>query len=1069
LPVLTPLQRKLLDDACVKGRRASEQAVRVALSSLSVTAERPPAHLTDESRQLRRGLRAKSRQLGDKGDNLDLIIAECAYEQWHRLLFARFLAENNLLIHPDYRTPVTLEDCEELANSMGEPDGWTVAGRFAAEILPGIFQPDDPSVKLRLAPEGRLALEGIVADIPHEIFNANDALGWVYQYWQKEQKDRVNASGWKIGGADLGPVTQLFTERYMVRFLLQNSLGAWWVGRHPESPLVKEWEYLRFANDGRPASGTFDGWPTTIAEVTVMDPACGSGHFLVEAFEMLWQMRAEEYGLDPIVAQDAVLQDNLFGLELDPRCIQIAMFSIALSAWKAGGSWRELPIPHIACSGIPVKASAGEWTALACGDERLESALARLHVFFRDADSLGSLIDPRATAEMRDPTGRQMSFDDSDWNELAPLLGSVLARESGDPSAAVLGAVAKGTTRAADLLSRDYTLICTNVPFLSFNRQIEALKRYVEERHYSARHDLAAAFFDRWWIGDHASRSIAAVGPSEWLFLVRYESMRRRALERRSFACIARLGVGAFTTTLRASPALVIAGGDRPLADQSFFGLDAEVEASLEGKAEHCRSGPLMTLKQARQLSNPDARILLSYESTSLNPLSSVALALEGVRTGDSPRFDRQFWEVPELGAVWEKLQSSVDQTIPYGGRSKIIRWESERGDLAAFAESVQHLNHAAQNWRSGKPSWGHRGVAVSLMGNLLPTLYLGDRYDMNCCAIVPNNPDDLAALWLFAASGDFAVEVRKIDQSMKLTPKTLLKVPFDVERWRRMANEAEALPPPSSTDPTQWLFEGRPEVATEPLQAGMSRLLGYRWPEQSQPDDLEGFADDDGIVCLPSVRGERPAAERLQELLARSFGGNWSASRAPELLKESGSTKKDLDSWLREEFFKSHCQMFKSRPFIWQIWDGRKDGFSALMNYHRLDRSTLEKLTYSYLGDWIERQVAGARDDVAGAEERLAAARALQQKLALILQGAPPYDIYVRWKSLAQQPIGWDPDLNDGVRVNIRPFVEAGVLRSKFNVKWEKDRGKNADGSERLNNLHFTNAQKVSARGGSI
>jgi len=199
MPVLTSQQRKLLDDACVTGRRASDQAVRAALGSLAVTAERPPAHLSEEDRQLRRGLRAKSRQLGDQGDKLDLLIAECAYEQWHRLLFTRFLAENNLLIHPEYRAPVTLEDCEELADSLGEPDGWSVAGRFAAEILPGIFRLDDPCVQLRLAPEGRLALEGIVAGLPPEIFAGDDALGWVYQYWQREQKEAVNDSGRKVG------------------------------------------------------------------------------------------------------------------------------------------------------------------------------------------------------------------------------------------------------------------------------------------------------------------------------------------------------------------------------------------------------------------------------------------------------------------------------------------------------------------------------------------------------------------------------------------------------------------------------------------------------------------------------------------------------------------------------------------------------------------------------------------------------------------------------------------------------------------------------------------------------
>jgi len=433
------------------------------LGSLGVAEERVSAHLGEADRVLRRGLRAKSRQLGDVDGSVELLVAECAFEQWHRLLFARFLAENGLLIHPEFGVPVTLAECEELAGELGEPDGWAVAGRFAAEILPGIFRLDDPCVQLRLAPEGRLALEEIVSGLPAEMFVTDDALGWVYQYWQRDKKDEVNASERKIGGADLGPVTQLFTENYMVRFLLENSLGAWWAARHPDSPLVKEWEFLRFNDDGAPAAGSFDGWPGRVAEVTVMDPCCGSGHFLVEAFSMLWHMRVEEEGLGAVAAQDAAVRDNLFGLELDPRCVQIAMFAMALTAWKAGGGWRELPTPNIACSGIPVKAPVEEWKALAGGDERLESALIRLHLLFRDADTLGSLIDPKRAVEITHPTDLQSSFEDVDWDDIAPLLTNALTRETDNPATAVLGVDAAGIARAADYLSRHCTLVTTNV------------------------------------------------------------------------------------------------------------------------------------------------------------------------------------------------------------------------------------------------------------------------------------------------------------------------------------------------------------------------------------------------------------------------------------------------------------------------------------------------------------------------------------------------------------------------------------------------------------------------------
>ena len=116
-------------------------------------------------------------------------------------------------------------------------------------------------------------------------------------------------------------------------------------------------------------------------------------------------------------------------------------------------------------------------------------------------------------------------------------------------------------------------------------------------------------------------------------------------------------------------------------------------------------------------------------------------------------------------------------------------------------------------------------------------------------------------------------------------------------------------------------------------------------------------------------------------------------------------------------------------------------------MNYHRLDRAGLERLTYTYLGDWIARQRHALEAGESGADGRLIAAEALQRKLKLILEGEPPYNVFVRWKPVEAQPLGWDPDLNDGVRANVWPFVQADVLRHKPNVKWTKDRGKNPPG----------------------
>jgi hypothetical protein len=272
--------------------------------------------------------------------------------------------------------------------------------------------------------------------------------------------------------------------------------------------------------------------------------------------------------------------------------------------------------------------------------------------------------------------------------------------------------------------------------------------------------------------------------------------------------------------------------------------------------------------------------------------------------------------------------------------------------------------------------------------------------------------------------------------------------------------------------------------------------LVGYRWPAEtdatmelsddartwiSRCEQLSEYSDDDGIVCLPSVRGEAPAHDRLLKLLIAAWEtvqpGSWKPAVLDKLLADAECAGKSLDVWLREKFFEQHAKRFHHRPFIWHVWDGQKDGFAALVNYHQLDRKKLERLIHTYLGDWIRQQEAGVRSGVDGAQTRLAAAHDLKRRLELILEGEPPYDIFVRWKKLSEQPIGWNPDLNDGVRLNIRPFMTAEVLRHnkkpKLNITWDKDRGKDVESApwfkvfkgDRINNHHLKRADKEAAR----
>lgn len=382
------------------------------------------------------------------------------------------------------------------------------------------------------------------------------------------------------------------------------------------------------------------------------------------------------------------------------------------------------------------------------------------------------------------------------------------------------------------------------------------------------------------------------------------------------------------------------------------------------------------------------------------------------------------------------------------------------------------------------------KGVAISAMGELKATLFNGEVFDDNTVVILPKDESDLEAIWGLCSSGDYNSLVRSVDQSSKVRG-ALLRVPFD-----RSRHPGAELPGIWSEDPSQWIFHGHPQPATEPLQVAVVRLLGYHWPAESDTEmelsdeartwiarssALNALADDDGIVCLSPLRGEKAAADRLENLLHAAFGTDWTPQRRNQLLEQVGA--QSLDVWLRDKFFEQHCKLFHHRPFIWQIWDGLKDGFSALVNYHKLDRNNLERLIYTYLDTWISNQQRAASEKVDGADARLAAAQDLKARLVRILEGEAPYDIFVRWKPLEQQPIGWNPDLNDGVRLNIRPFMTAEVLRHnkkpKLNIEWKKDRGNDVPSAPwytlgleygekegaRINDHHLTLAEKKLAK----
>ena len=1112
--------RNKLERTVIEARDVAEAGARAALEALAVHHYEPYPHQTPDQRKLRNHLRARARQLGDiqnpKGElSIGHLIHECAYEHWHRMLFARFLAENDLLIEPESGVAISLEECEELAKEA-KTDLWTYASRCAQQMLPQIFRPDDPLLQIPLAKEHQIKLEQMLDALSAAVFTDSNSLGWCYQFWQSKRKDEVNASGNKIGADELPSVTQLFTEDYMVDFLLDNTLGAWHAGKvlaanprlgenaKSEDELRKSvalpgvpWKYLRFIKDKdgkwRPAAGAFNGWPKTAKELKCLDPCMGSGHFVVAMFERLVALRMAEEMRDEPAAVAAVIRDNLFGLEIDPRCTQIGAFNLALTGWRRVGHCA-LPAMNLACSGLAPNSREADWLKLAGDNQKLQRGMRRLYQLFQKAGVLGSLINPRAG-------GADLLM--AAFPELHPLLEEAMALESKDELAHEMAVTARGLVKAAEILAGQFTLVATNVPYLLRRKQGEVLREYCDTEHAMANNDLATCFVERIAEMVYSGGCYAVVTPQNWSFQRSDRVFRKKILTSETMYLSARLGTGAFETISGevVNVGLFILLTNGPTKDSQIALIDASRGKGGAGKAELLISGGARLQPQVDLLKDSDARIVFEELSKGL-PLERFSVSLQGLVTGNDGQLKRVFWEFQKLFAPWIPCQGTVPDTRDFGGCEALVNW-AENGSLIARPQGLQ--------------AWNKHGVAVNRMTGLCAARYSGTAFDINMAAIVPRDPGHLAAIWCFCSSDDFGPTVRKLDAKLNVTNATIGKVPFDIAHWQNVAVEKypHGLPKPFSSDPTQWLFNGHPQGADHPLHVAVARLLEYQWPRQTgssfpdspalSADGLEKLADANGIVFIPSVRGEGPAADRLRKLLAAAYGKDWKSQTELELIRAMGSNAADLEEWLRNDFFEQHCDLFHQRPFLWHIWDGRKrDGFHALINYHKLaegsgkGRKLLESLTYSYLGEWIGRQQDGVKRSEDGAEDRLVAAMELQKRLVAILEGEPPFDIFVRWKPLQEEPVGWEPDINDGVRLNIRPFMAsdlpngragAGILRWKPNIKWEKDRGKEPHRpksdfpwfwgwngkvdfmggkeftGERFNDCHYTIAAKQQAR----
>ncbi len=510
------------------------------------------------------------------------LVERAAYSWINRLLAlrameARGLIEETLRPNPDYEglseALYVLRQTDPARAGGADAGWWAVIEDACAQDAapPGLFDLTDPAVALRPSTPTLLrvvrAVGGVLSGFTLAEADAAwanpDAIGWAYQFYQEAAKARVYAklsSGGKVSTrAEIAAATQLFTEPYMVQWLLQNSLGRSYHEAYPTSTLPATWPYYIRPENQAPAAH-----PLPLAGLTVLDPCMGSGHFLREAFDMLGAMYREQYpAWNATQVADVVLRDHLFGIDIDPRAAQLAVLTLYLRAWEGvrderrasrqpgPGTYRP-PAMNLATTPSGLTPGALERHLVRHpGDRLFRPLLEGIFAALEQADLLGSLIHPgehldRAIATLTRSHTIPMDFDPDEAalrrtiTELAgrdpaelkrtllDRIATSFAAEAGeaDVAAALFGREATQGVRLLQLLDRRYAVVVTNPPYMGSRSMNLPLKSYVEQNYPFGKRDLATAMLLRACQLTYSKGRVAMILQQSWMFLGSFAELR---------------------------------------------------------------------------------------------------------------------------------------------------------------------------------------------------------------------------------------------------------------------------------------------------------------------------------------------------------------------------------------------------------------------------------------------------------------------------------------------------------------------------------------------------------------
>jgi type II restriction/modification system DNA methylase subunit YeeA len=596
-----------------------------------------------------------------------------------------------------------------LDGSAPSPDAQTEAYRLLVvaacngyhKAMPYLFERIDDYTEL-LMPDDLLSGNSILAytreAMTPDACEDVEVLGWLYQFYISEKKDAVFTDlkkNKKITPENIPAATQLFTPHWIVRYLVENSLGRLWLLNHPKSRLVEQMEYYI-----QPEQAETDFLRISKPEeIKICDPACGSGHMLVYAFDLLYAIYEEE-GYEPSEIPEKILTHNLYGIEIDERAGELAAFALTMKARAKQRRFFRKPIqPHI-CVLESIQFADGElkdYMDFIGRDLFTATLLETLHQF-KEADNFGSLIRPAMT-----DVGYVLTLLEQKNVEGQLFLYQIHPK--------VLKAL-----QQANYLSPKYHVVVANPPYMGGKGTNGRLKAFLQDEYKDVKSDLFSAFMIRIPQMVSPSGFVGMMTPFNWMFLSSFEKLRATILDKYTLTNLVRPEFHAFfdsayvticAFTLCLKPNLTYKGAFIDL--QKFYGADLQPIKALEAIVNpDCGWFYRASTSDFKKI--PGSPIAYWVNETllskfqELKPLKALSPPKKGLVTSDNNRFLRQWSEVSykRLGLCMrsrDEAQKSHKRWFPincggafrkwYGNTNTVINWESDGKEIIDYAAKL--------------------------------------------------------------------------------------------------------------------------------------------------------------------------------------------------------------------------------------------------------------------------------------------------------------------------------------------------------------------------------------------